>query len=109
MQQSSLSSSSSTASVSAIDMKIDNNSSALFRIFLLGGSLVLVASPRATPVSIDIRSKICGDLTKPSSGNDPLGYIHTLGYLTPLLSVGACQCCVGQTIGAREFTHGGGK
>jgi len=63
------------------------NGSSLFRAFLLGGSLALVASPCATPVLTSILAFV-------AVNQDPsLGFVllmtYTIGYTTPLLVVGA--------------------
>jgi len=94
VQQSSFSTSPSTASVSTISSSNDKNNdddngnaSALFRTFLLGGSSALVASPCATPVLTSILGFVAAS-RDPALGTILL-LIYTLGYSTPLLIVGA--------------------
>jgi cytochrome c-type biogenesis protein len=65
----------------------NTDGSSLFRAFLLGGSLALVASPCATPVLTSILAFVA------ANQNPTVGFVllmtYTLGYTTPLLVVGA--------------------
>jgi cytochrome c-type biogenesis protein len=75
--------------------KDDNNEFAgLLRIFLLGGTSALVASPCATPVLASLLAYLAMASSSISTGNELTKGVawmlsYTLGYSTPLLFVGA--------------------
>lgn len=85
----------------------DSNGGSLLRVFLLGGSSALVASPCATPVLTSILAFVAGSSDQSAVLGALLLLVYTLGYSTPLLWIAGTG---GQALARlRDENEGGGS